>query len=214
PLGRRGAYRMRRYAPAGTVQCLHDGFVLLRGICLQTAIFTTMSPRFFVGFAHPSAFETAVDAQLDSNGTDPFVTVILFHTEPIKHLLDVVGRPTRAEQYVNAHREHTAALHFLERVPHFERSSGIADAGQADGMEPSEFRRQVVDLLLGADRRCRRQADKVLRFIDKLAVQLSVGTTADTAALRGRRSFPDAPPRKGSRIQDLFVPDAHQATRG
>jgi hypothetical protein len=42
--------------------------------------------------AHPSAFETGVDTQLDSAHTDPFVTIILVHTDPIERLPDIVGR--------------------------------------------------------------------------------------------------------------------------
>ena len=80
-------------------------------------------------------------------------------------------------------------------------------------MESLELRGQIVDLLLGADTGWRRQAGKVFRFIDKLAVQLSVRIAADTATLRGGGSFADGPLRQGRRVQDVFVSAAHQDNR-
>src|SRR3990172_9253458 len=70
------SHRVGSHPPAPLIEGPHQSHITLGGERLETVVPAFLTPRLLVGLPHPSAFEAAVDSQLDATDSKPRVAVV------------------------------------------------------------------------------------------------------------------------------------------
>ena len=85
------ADRVGRDPPASPVHLADDRHVAFRVDRLQSTERSFLTPRLFVRRAHQSAFEAAIDAELDAAGAQPLVALVRLNPRLIERSPDGRG---------------------------------------------------------------------------------------------------------------------------